>query len=204
VDHSQAIDFLIQADPALARLIDQVGPCRLAQSQEQGDLLATLASAIVYQQLSGKAAATIFGRFLALYPGCPFPSPQQILDTPDDQLRAVGLSGQKGRYLKDLALQVQQGLPSLEQLELEDDEAIIRALTRVKGIGRWTVQMLLIFRLGRPDVWPVDDLGIRAGVRKLYGLEAMPDKKEMERVGEPWRPYRSIASWYLWRSLELK
>jgi DNA-3-methyladenine glycosylase II len=149
-------------------------------------------------------AKVIHERFLQLYPDTKFSLAQDVLDTPDEVLRRVGISRPKISYLKDLARHAIAGLPTLEELEVMDDEAIIKTLTQVKGIGRWTVQMLLIFRLNRWDVLPVDDLGVRAGIRKLYGLEALPDRKTTERFGEKWKPYCSIASWYLWRSLELK
>ena len=125
-----------------------------------------------------------------------------VLNTPEEVLRRVGISGSKISYIKNLAQQVLEGLPTLEQLAVMDDESIIKTLIPLKGIGRWTVQMLLIFRLDRWDVLPVDDLGVRAGIRRLYGLEALPDKKTVEGFGQRWKPYCSIASWYLWRSLE--
>ncbi|NEQ27950.1 MAG: DNA-3-methyladenine glycosylase 2 family protein, partial [Microcoleus sp. SIO2G3] len=125
------------------------------------------------------------------------------LATPDETLRAAGLSRSKILYLKDLAANVQSGLPTLADLEAEDDETIIRTLTPIKGIGRWTVQMLLMFRMHRWDVLPVDDLGIRAAMKRYYGLDDLPDRKTAERIGQPWKPYRTIACWYLWRSLDL-
>jgi DNA-3-methyladenine glycosylase II len=202
MDYEPAIAALRHSDPTLGRLIDQVGACGLQQSSQSGDLLSSLSESILYQQLSGKAAATIHRRFLALFPDQPHPSASDILNAPDELLRSAGISRSKVLYLKDLALNVLNGLPTLEDLEAMDDETIIHILTQVKGIGRWTVQMLLIFRLHRWDVLPVDDLGIRAGVRKTYNLPELPDKKLLEKLGEPWKPYRTIASWYLWRSLE--
>lgn len=202
VDYTAAIATLKQADPILAGLIDQVGDCRLNHHQQTGDLLFALAESIIFQQLSGKAASTIHRRFLQLYPDKPFPVAEDILNTPDEVLRSAGVSRSKALYLKDLARKVLEGLPSLEELEAMEDEAIIQTLTQVKGIGRWTVQMLLMFRLHRWDVLPVDDLGIRSGIRKVYNLPELPDKKTVEFIGEPWKPYRSVASWYLWRSLE--
>lgn len=201
IDYAPAIAALSQADPILAAAIAQVGDCTLAAGLQTGDLLASLAESILYQQLSGKAAAAIHRRFLQLYPAAAFPSPQALIDTPDEALRGAGISRAKVVYLKDLAQKVQDGLPTLAELEAMEDEAIIRSLTQVKGIGRWTVQMLLIFRLHRWDVLPVDDLGIRTGIRRLYGLPDLPDRKTVERIGQPWQPYRTIASWYLWRSL---
>ncbi|WP_218080197.1 DNA-3-methyladenine glycosylase family protein [Anthocerotibacter panamensis] len=199
-----ALVYLQQADPVLEALIEQVGPCQLAVAQEDGDLLEALARAIMFQQLSGKAATTILSRFVALYPDKPFPSAAEILSTPDEKMRTAGVSGQKTRYLKDLAQWMQGGLPTLKELSALDDEEIIRILTQVKGVGRWTVQMLLIFRLGRLDVWPVDDLGVRSGVKKVYRLEELPDKKTLEQLALPWQPYRSVCAWYFWQSLTIK
>ncbi|MDX2230760.1 MAG: DNA-3-methyladenine glycosylase 2 family protein [Leptolyngbyaceae cyanobacterium bins.349] len=201
MDYTVAIATLKAADPILATVIDQVGACQLAQSQQTGDLLASLAKAILYQQLSGKSAAAIHRRFLELYPGQCLTA-IEMLETPDDVLRSVGISRQKILYLKDLAHHVQTGLPSLDVLATMDDEAIIQTLTPIKGIGRWTVQMLLIFRLHRWDVLPHDDFGIRSAIQKLYQLPELPNKKTVETYGIPWQPYRAIACWYLWRSLD--
>lgn len=203
MSYSVAVNFLQQSDLVLAQLIEQVGPCQLDRIQQDGDLFSSLARAILHQQLSTKAAAAIHRRFLQLYPDRPFPSATDILATPEVTLRSVGISQPKTRYLKDLAQKILEDLPTLEELEKMDDESIIKTLTQVKGIGRWTVQMLLIFRMNRPDVLPVDDLGVRAGIRKLYGLNELPDKKTIESLGQKWKPYCSIASWYLWRSLEI-
>jgi DNA-3-methyladenine glycosylase II len=200
IDYAEAIAHLSQADPVLGGMMQQLGPCTLGADQTTGDLLACLCRAVIYQQLSGKAASAIQRKFLALYPTVDFPSAEAILQTPDETLRSAGISRSKAIYLKDVATHVAAGLPSLEQLAELDDEAIIQTLTAIKGIGRWSVQMLLIFRLHRWDVLPVDDLGIRAGIRKVYGLPELPDKKAVLRLGEPWQPYRTVASWYLWRS----
>lgn len=202
MDYTIALTTLKQADPTLATAIDRVGACTLFQQQSTGDLLFALVESIIYQQLSGKAAATIHRRFLELYLDQPVLTALDILNTPDEQLRAVGLSRSKALYVKDLAQNILNGLPTLAELEPLDDETIIKTLIQVKGIGRWTAQMLLIFRLHRLDVLPVDDLGIRAGIRRLYGLEELPDKKTVEQYGQKWQPYRTIASWYLWRSLD--
>lgn len=204
MSYSEAVNFLQQSDPVLAQLIEQVGPCQLAQVQQEGDLFSSLARAILYQQLSTKAAAAIHRRFLQLYPEKPFPKALDILNTPEEVLRNVGISRPKISYLKDLANKVLSGLPLLEELEAMDDESIILTLTQVKGIGRWTVQMLLIFRMNRYDVLPVDDLGVRAGIRKVYALDELPSRQTVERLGQRWKPYCTIASWYLWRSLEIK
>jgi len=204
MDYSIALSTLKQSDPILAALIEQIGPCKLHQRQQTGDLLSSLSESILYQQLSGKAAATIHRRFLQLYPDKPYPSAEDILNTSDDALRGAGISRSKVIYLKDLAQKVLDGLPGLTDLESRDDEAIIQTLTPVKGIGRWTVQMLLIFHLHRLNVLPVGDLGIRSGIRRAYNLPDLPDKKTVELIALPWKPFRSIASWYLWRSLDIK
>ncbi|GAB4228724.1 MAG: DNA-3-methyladenine glycosylase [Elainellaceae cyanobacterium] len=202
MDYTIALNTLKQADPALATLIDRVGVCRLDQQQLTGDVLYALTRAIVYQQLSGKAAATIHQRFLQLYPHTPAPTAIEILNTPDEALRGVGLSRSKALYIKDLAEKVLNGLPSLAELETMEDEAIIETLIQVKGVGRWTAQMLLIFRLHRWNVLPINDLGVQVGIRKLYDLEETPAPKAVTTYGELWQPYRTIASWYLWRSLD--
>lgn len=197
-----ATDFLKQSDPVLGQLIEQIGPCQLDSSKQNGDLFCSLSRAIIYQQLSTKAAASIHRRFLQLYPEKPFPAALDILNMPEETLRSVGVSRPKIGYLKDLATKVLTGLPTLEELEVMDDESIIKTLTQVKGIGRWSVQMLLIFRMNRFDVLPVDDLGVRAGIKKVYGLNELPSKQVVERLGQKWKPYCTIASWYLWRSLD--
>lgn len=204
MDYSVALATLKQSDPILALVIERVGPCKLYQAQQKGDLLFSLSRSILYQQLSTKAAAAIHHRFLQLYPGMVFPTALDVLNTPDEVLRSVGISRFKVLYLKDLAQKVLDGLPTLADLAAIDDEAIIQTLTQVKGIGRWTVQMLLIFRLHRWDVLPGDDLGIRAGIRRIYNLTELPNKKTVESLGQGWQPYRTIASWYLWRSLEIE
>jgi DNA-3-methyladenine glycosylase II len=204
MDYSIALSALKQSDPILARVIEQIGPCKLNQQQQSEDLLSALCESILYQQLSGKAAATIHRRFLQLYPDQPYPSAEDILSTPDELLRGAGISRSKTIYLKDLAQKVLDGLPTLTELRAMEDEVIIQTLTPVKGIGRWTVQMLLIFHMQRWDVLPVDDLGIRAGIRRVYNLPELPSKKNVETIALPWKPFRTIASWYLWRSLDVK
>ncbi|HEY9640455.1 MAG TPA: DNA-3-methyladenine glycosylase [Coleofasciculaceae cyanobacterium] len=204
MDYSMAIATLKQADPILGLTIDRVGDCLLNAEPRTGTLLDALVQSIIYQQLSGKAAAAIHRRFLQLYPDLPSLTPDAILVTPDEVMRSAGLSRSKVLYIKDLAQKIEAGLPLIAELESMDDESIIRLLTQVKGIGRWTVEMLLMFRLHRWDVLPVDDLGIRSAIRNLYNLEDLPNKKTIETIGQPWKPYRTIASWYLWRSLELK
>ncbi|MBD2649994.1 DNA-3-methyladenine glycosylase family protein [Nostoc foliaceum] len=204
MDYSIAITTLKHSDPILARLIEIIGDCKLYQVQQTGDLLFSLSRSILYQQISGKAAGSIHSKFLQLYPHSPFPTALDILNTPDEVLRGAGISRPKVLYLKDLAQKVLDGLPTLDQLQAMEDESIIEALTPIKGVGRWTVQMLLMFRLHRLDVLPVDDLGIRAGIRRVYSLAELPNKKTVEDLGQMWKPYRSIACWYLWQSLEIK
>jgi DNA-3-methyladenine glycosylase II len=202
MDYSQAIATLKKSDPILAITIDQIGTCTLTQNRDTGDLLDCLCESILHQQLSRKAAVIIHRRFLELYGGS-FPGAIDILNTSDEDLRSTGISRPKIVYLKDLAKKILEGLPPLEELEQMEDETIIQTLTSVKGIGRWTVQMLLIFRLHRWDVLPVDDLGVRSGIRNVYQLAELPSKKAVERLGEKWHPYCTIAAWYLWQSLEI-
>lgn len=204
MDYSIAITTLKHSDPILARLIEIIGDCKLYQVQQTGDLLFSLSRSILYQQISGKAALSIHRKFLQLYPHSPFPTALDILNTPDDVLRGAGISRHKVLYLKDLAQKALDGLPTLNQLQAMEDESIIQALTPIKGVGRWTVQMLLMFRLHRLDVLPVDDLGIRAGIRRVYSLAELPNKKTVEDLGQMWKPYCSIACWYLWQGLEIK
>jgi DNA-3-methyladenine glycosylase II len=162
-----------------------------------------LAESIAYQQLSGKAAATIFGRVRALYPKRKWLDPEQLLATPDKTLRAAGLSRAKTAALKDLAAKTIDGtVPAGRALIRMSDDEIITRLTAVRGIGRWTVEMLLLFDLGRPDVWPVDDYGVRKGFAKTFGRRKLPTPKQLMKFGEKWRPYRSVAAWYFWRALD--
>jgi DNA-3-methyladenine glycosylase II len=162
-----------------------------------------LAESIAYQQLSGKAAATIFGRVRALHPKKKWLDPEQLLATPDETLRAAGLSRAKTAALKDLAAKTIDGtVPSGRALIRMTDDEIITRLTTVRGIGRWTVEMLLLFDLGRPDVWPVDDYGVRKGFAKTFGRRKLPTPKQLMKFGEKWRPYRSVAAWYFWRALD--
>jgi len=162
-----------------------------------------LAESIAYQQLSGKAAATIFGRVRGLYPKTKWLDPAKILATPDDALRSAGLSRAKTAAIKDLAAKTIDGtVPSGRALLRMSDDEIIARLTQVRGIGRWTVEMLLLFDLGRPDVWPVDDYGVRKGFAKTFGRRKLPTSKQLIKSGEKWRPYRSVAAWYFWRALD--
>ncbi len=162
-----------------------------------------LAESIAYQQLSGKAAATIFSRVRALYPKTKWLDPAKILATPDDALRSAGLSRAKTAAIKDLAAKTIDGtVPSGHALLRMSDDEIIARLTQVRGIGRWTVEMLLLFDLGRPDVWPVDDYGVRKGFAKTFGRRKLPTPKQLIKSGEKWRPYRSVAAWFFWRALD--
>jgi DNA-3-methyladenine glycosylase II len=202
VSHDQAHRHLASTDPRLAALIARslrynVKP---APSLRPFD---ALAESIAYQQLNGKAAATIFGRVRALYPKRKWLDPDQILATPDEAFRAAGLSRAKTAALKDLAAKTIDGTVPLGRalIRMSDDEIIAR-LTTVRGIGRWTVEMLLLFDLGRPDVWPVDDYGVRKGFAKTFGKRKLPTPKQLMKLGEKWRPYRSVAAWYFWRALD--
>lgn len=200
--YQDSIRHLKRVDPVLAAVIDRIGPCRL-EPRREGTHFDALVRSIVYQQLSGKAASTIHSRLQDLYGGRA-PTPAELLATPDEQLRAVGLSRQKLSYLKDLAAKVEEGVVPLasDVIDHLDDDAIIDRLVKVKGIGRWTVQMFLMFRLGRRDVLPDLDLGIQNAIRRAYRMRKQPGPKDVLRIGEKWRPHASIASWYLWRSLE--
>jgi DNA-3-methyladenine glycosylase II len=200
--YARARRVLMRRDPVLATAIKAIGPCLMADRQ-RSDHLTALAGSIVSQQLSTKAAATIFGRFVDLFPeGTPL-SAAKILEFDDQTLRGVGLSGQKVRYLRDLSERILDGRLKLDELTALDDEAVIARLTEVKGFGRWTAEMFLMFRLHRPDVLPVDDLGIVNAVQRLYKLRTKPNARKLYKLGEAWRPYRSVASWYLWQSLKL-
>ncbi len=203
VDFTAATAALAERDRALAGIIQQVGPCTLGQTAKTTDLLHELAVAIIHQQLSRRAAASIQRKFLALYNDGADLTAAQLLATPDETLRAAGISRPKLRYLRDLANKVDAGLPSLTELAALPDEEIVQCLTAIAGIGRWSVEMLLIFRLYRPDVWPSGDLGIRNAVGRLTDSAEPPKPKAVARYGQRWQPYRTVAAWYLWRSLEL-
>jgi len=203
IDSARAVQHLRHADSKLAALMDRVGPFRL-ELKETHSSFAMLSEAIVYQQLTGKAAATIFGRFKAFYPCRRFPKPAEVLATPDAKLRESGLSRAKALALKDLAEKVQSGVvPPVAVLRRMSDEDIVERLTAVRGIGRWTVEMLLIFRLGRPDVLPTGDYGVRKAFALVFRKRALPSPSALARHGERWRPYRTVASWYLWRALDV-
>jgi 3-methyladenine DNA glycosylase/8-oxoguanine DNA glycosylase len=203
VDWLEAGARLRAVDPVLGRLIDRVGPLGLTPP-DRASPFHYLQRAIVYQQLSGKAAATIFGRFQQIYRGNRNPSPPALLDTPITRLRAAGLSNAKALALLDLARHAQAGrLPSRRGLGRLAPEAAVENLCQVRGVGRWTAEMLLMFYLGHPDVLPVGDLGIRKGFARTYGMKRLPAARTLLRRGESWRPFRTIACWYLWRALEL-
>lgn len=200
--YARARRTLMRRDPVLGWAIRLIGPCRMADRQ-RADHLAALTGSIISQQLSTKAAATIFGRFVALFPDGVIPGPEAIARLDDRTLRGVGLSGQKVGYLRDLSARLMDGRLVLDGIEQQPDDEVIARLVSVKGFGRWTAEMFLMFRLHRPDVLPVGDLGIVNAVQRLYGLRARPKAGRIEALGEAWRPYRSVASWYLWRSLTL-
>ncbi len=201
-DPDVALAHLRSSDAALARLIDLIGPFRM-RLEPTKSVFSALARAIVYQQLSGKAAATIFARLLALFPGPSGLTPERLLATSDETLRSAGLSRSKLLSLRDLAARAEAGeIPTLARIRRMPNEEIIETLTEVRGIGRWTVEMLLMFRLGRPDVLPLDDYGIKKGFAAAFGKRDLPSRAELEKRGQRWAPYRTVASWYLWRVLD--
>jgi 3-methyladenine DNA glycosylase/8-oxoguanine DNA glycosylase len=191
----------LNTDPIMSGLMEKLGPIRFRARRHS--LFQALTRAIVYQQLSGKAAATIFARFMALYPDVSFPAPAQVAQTSLDRLRGAGLSRPKAAYIVDLAERCHAGwLPSMEECGRLTDGEIIARLTEVKGIGRWTVEMLLIFNLGRPDVLPVGDLGIRRGYQIAYRKRKMPEPEHLADFGSRWAPHRTTAARYLWRAAD--
>jgi DNA-3-methyladenine glycosylase II len=192
--------MLLGRDPVLAALIRRHGPCGLAAAQ-RADHFSALVRAIAGQQLSTKAASTIYGRMVATMPGG-VPTVDGFARTEDDALRAAGMSRQKIAYLRDLCEKISTRAVDLHALDGLADEEVINALVQVKGIGRWSAEMFLIFRLHRPDVLPVGDLGIVTAVQRAYRLRTRPKPERLLAMGEAWRPYRSVASWYLWRSLD--
>jgi DNA-3-methyladenine glycosylase II len=198
-DYARARRVLARRDPVIRDLMRVHGACGLAKAQRT-DPFHALIHAIIAQQLSTKAAATIEARFAALCGGVP--TPASIAAMPDDRLRAVGISPQKLRYIRDLCARTLDGTLALDRLDRLPDEGVIEALTNVKGIGRWTAEMFLMFRLHRPDVLPLGDLGIIRAVQRAYKLRLAPTPTRLTRIGESWRPYRSVACWYLWASLD--
>lgn len=199
-NYRAAVRHLKRTDPVMGSLIARVGPCRFGKQTDHSHFH-HLTRAIVYQQLSGKAAATIHRRFLELFDGRS-PEAEEVLDQPETALRGCGLSTQKTRYVRDLAGHVRDASLKLDRIHALPDDEVIAALTRVKGIGRWSAQMFLMFRLGRPDVLPDGDLGIQNAVRRAYGLRSLPAPRRVRRIGAPWSPWATIASWYLWRSID--
>jgi DNA-3-methyladenine glycosylase II len=195
----KAINHLKKSDPVMRGIIERVGPCRMEFGPPE---FHSLAEAIVYQQLNGKAAVTIFKRFAALA-GEPL-TPEGILKLTDTQMRSVGLSKQKSAYLKDLAAKTSAGLLDFARLPQLPDEEVIKHLTQVKGIGVWTAQMFLMFTLRRENVLPTGDYGVQAAIKKHYRKRKLPKPEIMEKIARPWAPYRSVACWYLWKSLDIK
>ena len=202
MNHDHAHQLLSASDPRFAALIAQSRRYEITPALSIR-VFDALAESIAYQQLNGKAAATIWGRVRALYPKSKWLDPARVLTTPDETLRAAGLSRAKTAALKDLAAKTIDGtVPSGRALLRMSDDEIIARLTQVRGIGRWTVEMLLLFDLGRPDVWPVDDYGVRKGFAKTFRKRKLPTPKQLLKHGEKWRPYRSVAAWYFWRALD--
>jgi DNA-3-methyladenine glycosylase II len=199
-EYDKARRLLMRRDPILASAIKKIGPCGMAARQRK-DHLTALVGAIVSQQLSTKAAATIFGRFAALFPDNQITDAAAIAAVDDATLRRAGFSGQKIGYLRDLSARILDGRLNLDELETLSDDEVVERLTSVKGFGRWTAEMFLMFRLHRPDVFPVGDLGIVNAIQRLYRLRKKPNAKRLMRIGEVWRPYRSVACWYLWQTL---
>lgn len=193
-----AVSHLARVDRTMARLIRDAGPCTFRPLRWSP--YESLTRAIAHQQLNGRAANTILGRFVALYPGQRFPGPDDVLATSFARLRSVGFSRNKVKAIRDIAAKVRDGIiPTRAQARRLDDEELIRRLVEIYGVGRWTVEMLLIFTLGRLDVLPVDDFGIQSGFRAAYRLRRKPTQADFQRVTDGWRPFRSIGSWYLWR-----
>jgi DNA-3-methyladenine glycosylase II len=195
----KAVNHLKKSDPILRSIIERVGPCRMEFGEPE---FSALAESIVYQQLNGRAAATIFERFAALA-GEPL-TPEGILKLSDVQLRSVGLSKQKSAYLKDLAAKTAAGALDFARLSQLSDDEVIEHLTQVKGIGVWTAHMFLMFSLRRPNVLPTGDYGVQMAIKKHYKKRKLPKPKDMEKIARAWEPYRSVACWYMWRSLDIK
>ncbi len=203
-DPESAVEHLSSRDPELARLMETVGPFRM-RLDKTSSVFVALAEAIVYQQLTAKAASTIFARVRALFPRAhEGPTPEQVLRVKEEMLRGAGLSRSKLLSLRDLAQKAKAGqIPTLAEIHGMENEAIIERLTEVRGIGRWTVEMLLMFRLGRPDVLPADDYGLRKGFAVAFKKRNLPARQDLAKRGARWKPYRTVASWYLWRAVEL-
>jgi DNA-3-methyladenine glycosylase II len=191
---------LSKTDPILARIIAEVGTLGIMPRTER---FQALARTIIFQQLAGAAAGAIYNRFVGLFPGPGFPSAEQVLAKSDAELRSVGLSEKKALYIKDLAAHIKDGKLNFHRFHRMRDEEVIADLTRVKGIGVWTAEIFMMFNLGRPDVMPADDLGVQNAVKRHYRMRQRPNRKRLLRLAERWRPYRSAAAWYLWRSLDI-
>jgi DNA-3-methyladenine glycosylase II len=199
-DYTIARRHLMKADPKLSLIIKRIGPCEL-HAVAPRDAFEALCMSIASQQLSVKAAATIFGRFCDLFPPDRKPTPERVMTLTDDRIRGVGFSRPKASYIKDLAAHVLDERLDLKGLKKHPDDEVMRQLVAVKGIGRWTAEIFLMFRLGRMDIFPADDLGLMNAVQGVYGLRKRPDAKKLRKMGEAWSPYRSVAAWYLWQSL---
>jgi len=201
--NSSALQHLQKVDRVLARIIKQVGPCPLAPRRGLQPWQALVRS-VAYQQLNGTAAQTIFNRFLALFPDTKFPTPEQIVSAPDEALRSAGLSRAKTAAIKDIAAKTIAGVvPERRAITRLSDVEIVERLTTIRGVGPWTVEMMLMFTLGRPDVLPATDYGVRNGFAIVYGWKELPLPKDLLAHGERWRPYRSIAAWYMWQAVDL-
>ena len=191
---------LARRDPVLASMVDVHGPPDFARGRPRRGNFAALARAICYQQLAGRAASAIHGRFVDLVGTRP--SPASVLAVTEEDLRGAGLSAAKTASIRDLAIKALDGTVRLGRMSRLDDEAVVARLTQVRGIGEWTAQMFLMFQLGRLDVWPIGDFGVRNGWARLYGLEEMPTARELAPLGDPHRPYRSLVAWYCWRAVD--
>jgi DNA-3-methyladenine glycosylase II len=200
-NYATARRHLMRVDPTLNLIIKRIGPCELHAFAPK-DPFETLCMSIASQQLSTKAAATIFRRFQDLFPPDRKPTPERVMTLGDSEIRACGFSGPKVSFVKDLASRVIDGRLDLKGLKKHSDEDVMQQLVAVKGIGRWTAEIFLMFRLGRPDILPADDLGLMNAVQRAYRLRKRPDAKKLRQMGEAWRPHRSVAAWYLWQSLD--
>lgn len=189
----------LKKDKRLAEVIARHPKYAFDRGQRRLSAYQALTRAIIFQQLSGKAAGTILKRFVGLYPGTRYPKPEEVLETPVSKMRSAGLSGQKTEYLKDLSRKFLDGTINPRKFKSMTDEEISEHVIAVKGIGQWTADMFLIFTLNRPDILPTGDLGVRKGFQRLFKLKELPTPEKMEKLAEPWRPYRTIACWYLWR-----
>jgi DNA-3-methyladenine glycosylase II len=197
-----AVRHIAKTDPVMRQLIREHGAFKINDKDTGGakTTYASLICAIAYQQIHGKAAEAILGRFKALYPGRKFPPPDNVLATPDQKLRAVGFSVAKIQAIKDIAAKTLSGhVPTMRQMAKMEDSAIVERLVALRGVGRWTVEMLLIFQLKRINIWPVGDFAVRDAFRIAYKKRKMPTERELIKFGERWQPYRTVAAWYLWR-----